>query len=425
MNALARRPRVVFASILLALFAALVPGLSSAETSDVVVWISIDGLRGDYATREDLPFFQRLRREGAWTSRLQPNFPTLTFPSHVSQATGANVDTHGVTANSLWIEGQEVRYPAEARLLGAEPIWITAKRQGIRVAVFDWPLSQNETGPIRADYFLDKFTPSLTGRERLNHLLDVWRSDTITPPLRLLMGYVGEVDRAGHRSGPDSPETKEAVRGLDASLSEFLEAALDLWKERRGPKDHFYLVLTTDHGMSHVTHLVNPNLLPGLSKATGAHLVISGPLANVHLDALPEGERPERARKIVSDLQSLTYLKAWSRKDLPAEWHYAHPTRTGDVVIMLKPGYTFSSDVPERMGPVDATRGPGGMHGYPVESEPKMEGFACVWRTPDPIGGTNLGVISNLQFHPTVAHILGIEPSPAAKAERLKLSAAP
>ena len=57
-----------------------------------------------------------------------------------------------------------------------------------------------------------------------------------------------------------------------------------------------------------------------------------------------------------------------------------------------------------------------GMHGYPPDNDPRMDGTLLLWRYPDPLGAKDLGPVSTLQIEPTVAHLLGIAPSPLAKA---------
>src|SRR5690606_10417058 len=104
-----------------------------------VLWISIDGVRPDYIDRGETPTLDRLMREGAFTRDLVPVFPSLTFPSHVSLATGTKVREHGITGNSFidisrTRPGRSVRpfrYPPWADMLEAEPIWLTAARQQI------------------------------------------------------------------------------------------------------------------------------------------------------------------------------------------------------------------------------------------------------------------------------------------------------
>src|SRR4051794_23413670 len=67
------------------------PGVPSRN---VVVWISIDGFRGDYVDRNVTPFLRKLMREGVYSQKLVPITPSLTFPSHVSEATGVAAGAH-------------------------------------------------------------------------------------------------------------------------------------------------------------------------------------------------------------------------------------------------------------------------------------------------------------------------------------------
>ena len=104
---------------------------------NTVVWISMDGMRGDYLNRAPLPFFERLMREGAYSRRFHPVFPPITFPSHCAEATGVTVERHGITGNSFYDAAthQTYHYPGDGALLQAEPIWLTAARQGVRTMV--------------------------------------------------------------------------------------------------------------------------------------------------------------------------------------------------------------------------------------------------------------------------------------------------
>ncbi|HTN77804.1 MAG TPA: alkaline phosphatase family protein, partial [Pirellulaceae bacterium] len=94
-------------------------------TSDVVLWLSLDGLRSDYLERANAPHIKRLMREGVYSLELEPIFPAITFPSHVSQATGVRVARHGIPSNTFYDSAADrvYAYPAFGNLLGAEPIW--------------------------------------------------------------------------------------------------------------------------------------------------------------------------------------------------------------------------------------------------------------------------------------------------------------
>src|SRR5262249_3507982 len=157
---------------------------------------------------------------------------------HSSQATGVTADRHGITGNSFYDSAKNVLYnhPNDAALLQAEPIWLTAQRQGVHTAVYDWPLSFAQRGRVHTDLFLDAFEPSVPAQRRLARLLDGWRSAIEKPSavaLHLLMGYVVATDKPGHVFGPDSPEILQEMTVLDSVLADFTARATELWKRQR------------------------------------------------------------------------------------------------------------------------------------------------------------------------------------------------
>ena len=82
---------------------AIVLGLARAAFAGepTVIVLSLDGVRADYPDRGALPGFARMAREGLRAERLESVFPPITFPAHVSLATGAPVDRHGIVANAF------------------------------------------------------------------------------------------------------------------------------------------------------------------------------------------------------------------------------------------------------------------------------------------------------------------------------------
>lgn len=408
--------------------AASAQSVPAADHHDTVIWISMDGMRADYLDRAPLPFFRRMMSEGVSTRRLRPTFPSVTFPSHCSQATGVGVDEHGVSGNGFYDSAthRKYNYPADASLLGAEPIWLTASRQGVRTAVFDWPLSQKETGPVRGAYFNQEFVQQTTDEERLAHLLTVWKEDTATnavsEPLRLLMAYVEGTDPVGHRFGPDAPEiTAEMVR-LDGEMNRFQEAALAQWKNL-GSRGHIYFLFTTDHGMSKVEKVVDMDKLLGLTRGQQeVNVAFTGNTGSVFFDGITDaGTRRARLETAFGTLKALPFAQTFRREDLPVEWHFAHPTRVGDLVVVLAKGYTFGKFQAEAVMDIAQVGSPKGMHGYPIGDDPEMYGPMILWRFPDPFGGWDLGEVNWGQLHPTVAKLLGIRPAATAKGKPIDL----
>lgn len=54
--------------------------------------ISLDGFRHDYLNQYDLPTLNSFRNEGVQaTNGMRPTFTTMTFPNHISIATGFEI----------------------------------------------------------------------------------------------------------------------------------------------------------------------------------------------------------------------------------------------------------------------------------------------------------------------------------------------
>ncbi len=132
--------------------AALAGLISSGEPSDRmaarpgrVILLSVDAgadwIVDSLIARGSAPAFAALARDGAVADAMTTVLPTLTAPGHASLWTGAPPRLHGVTGNRVLL-----RPPADHTLLEsgsgfesgalrAEPIWITAAREGRRVLV--------------------------------------------------------------------------------------------------------------------------------------------------------------------------------------------------------------------------------------------------------------------------------------------------
>jgi hypothetical protein len=430
-HALGRHCWLLTAVALLALASACVaPQAGPAEGDQAghtarttVVWISIDGMGSDYLLRAEAPFLQGLQREGAFSTELVPVFPSLTFPAHVSKATGATVDVHGVTGNSFMDsrDWQRLNYPWDSRLLDAEALWTTATRQGVRVAVHDWVLSHAQRGEHAAAYSGERFDPLLRDWQRLERLLIDWEADLDRPagqpPLQLLMGYVVGPDKPGHTYGPEAEETMRAMARVDALLQRFHQRALVLWERERQPGDDLYFLFTTDHGMTSAHTLVNLGNLLGLRRNPAVEIVISGPVAQVFLaDALDPAARGALISTLRQRVGQHAFASIHAHADLPRHWSYAHPTRTGDYVISLDAGYVFSRRPAGVTAPVSNANGPLGMHGYDPQRYPDMNGLMVLWRHTGSLGGHNLGRVHSLQLHASVAALLDIEPAETALA---------
>jgi alkaline phosphatase D len=82
---------------------------------------------------------------GVKADGLIPIFPSLTFPNHYSIATGTYSGIHNITGNSFYDKKYGEKYSMydrtkvrDEKFYKAEPIWVTAERQGVQSAAYFW-----------------------------------------------------------------------------------------------------------------------------------------------------------------------------------------------------------------------------------------------------------------------------------------------
>jgi predicted AlkP superfamily pyrophosphatase or phosphodiesterase len=246
-------------------------------------------------------------------------------------------------------------------------------------------------------------------------------------PLRLLMGYAFAIDHAGHGDGPESEGTTKAVHEVDQALAKTVGEVADIFKQHMHPDqgDTLYVLITTDHGMDTIKMLVNLKWLMGRADVPSPDPVRAewaGSIANIYLNDVPGAEREAVKKSILDNLRKASYLKCWTRDELPQKWEYGNPTRTGEIVVSLNPGYYFTkNDVAAPVPAESEPRALKGMHGYDPEMDDKMLGFMVFSRWGSDQPGHDLGPISTLRLHPTVAKLLGINPAAGAKAAPIDL----
>lgn len=392
---------------------------------NVVLWINLDGVRGDYIDRAKPPTLTRLMNDGAYSRELVPVFPSLTFPSHATLATGVTVSGHGIPGNSYYDteDGETYSFPSDYKFLRAEAIWETATRQGIRVSVVDWPVSHRQTGKYKAAFFGPYFEGKLTDEQRLQTAITPMLLDNGEPPLQLIMGYASKIDTVGHAKGPDAQETLAELIKVDAALGDMIEQAERRFDTQMTENDNLYVIITTDHGMSKVEYNVNVDHLLGPTFSKEITIVTSGSLAIVYLDKLPEAERTARRDDIIEHVKQYDYVNAFTREQAREKYGFDDPTRVGELILSLDKGYTFNRGQRTEVAAPVSKGSALGMHGYDPAENDEMLGFMVIWRYRGSLGGIDLGRVDSKRIHPTVARLLGIEPATGATAEAIELEA--
>ena len=362
-----------------------------------VVLISFDGFRADYQDRFELPAFRRLARAGVRARGLVPVFPSLTFTNHYTLVTGLYAEHHGIVGNGFWDPVRQAAFDAQAvddaSWYRGEPIWVTAERQGMVTATFGWVGSELAIGGVRPTRWWGPAERRLPASAKMDTVL-AWLALPAARRPHLLTVHVGEVDRAGHEFGPDSPEVRAAALQADSALGRLLDG---LAAHPLG--DSTYVAVVSDHGMAMVDHS-QYQALPTLIDTTGVRFghAGSGALASLFV---AEGDTA-RARSLRDTLNRvLRHGRAYLRDEVPARLRYRADPRVGDVVVVMEQPHLVGASAEAR-----AT----GTHGWEPVS-PEMHGILLV-SGPRARRGTMIPPVEGIDVYPLLVELLGLTPPP-------------
>ncbi|GMV06069.1 MAG: alkaline phosphatase family protein [Gemmatimonadota bacterium] len=375
------------------------PRANAPERRDApyVVLLSLDGFRWDYLDRYPTPALQRMAREGARAERMIPAFPTKTYPTHYTVATGLHPDHHGLVGNRFWAPDRGDAYTTGDRTkvedgswYRGEPIWVTAERQGMLAAASYFVGTEADIGGVRPTYW-HRYDGSVPNAERVDTVLS-WLA---LPPERrphMVTLYFSDLDDMGHTYGADSEEAREAVERVDEQVGRLLEGidALPIGGQ-------VYLVVVSDHGMLRAEAARTYTL--DLTPFAGVRMVESGPYASLVVDEGGPGRLPALRDSLQALLPEAT---VWLRQEIPARFHYAGDPRVGDLLVLADPGATVVE--PGRERERDTFE-----HGWDNQT-PEM-GAVFLARGPGIAGGQVIPAFESIHVYPFLARVLGLEPA--------------
>ena len=360
---------------------------AAGETTVIV--LSWDGLRHDYPDRAAFPGLARLERDGV-RAKLRGVYPSNTFPSHVSMATGTYPDTHGIVDNVFFENGE--RYDvADADWIHAEPVWISTQRQGVNVATYFWVGSESDWRGLGTRYRITPFDGARPESVKVDQVL-AWFDLPAGERPRLIMNYWAGADSVGHNDGPNHPGVVRQLQAQDAQLQRLIMGldARDAWEDTT-------LILVSDHGMTEVGAVIDITSI--LTESGIEARAVGGALARVFLSN--RGDL-ERAEEILSHVDNIDVYRPSA---LPDEFRLRYPARNGHLVVTTLPPFVLS----QRYGNLKGT------HGFhPDHPDMKAAFFAMgrgVHARRSQASPRNIDIeVRHVDLAATIAALLDVEP---------------
>ena len=381
----------MLAAVLLALSATA----ASNSDSTYTIIISLDGFRWDYPDTYDCPFLTQMSQQGV-KAVMQPSFPSKTFPNHYTLATGLVPDHHGIISNTFEIRSTGQVYSLsllEARTnpayYGGDPIWLTAKRQGVKTATVYWVGSDVAIKGDHATYWHDYLKkPRLTLPQRTDEILRLLNLPAAKRP-HLIMAYFEQPDANGHNYGPISPETRRAMEYMDLLLE-------DMWQRiaQLPIASKVNLIVTGDHGMTWLSPERHISPAKYLKREWIARMDNDFPV-------LINASAPHHVDNIVEALSGVDHIRVWRRGELPTYLNYGNNENMADVIVLPDVGWYFSDSELKNLG----------SHGFDHTAADMQVAFRAMGPAfkQGYVRGTSF---RNVCIYPLLAHLLGVEPSP-------------
>ncbi|MCX2739393.1 alkaline phosphatase family protein [Pontibacter anaerobius] len=360
-----------------------------------VIMISVDGFRYDYADKYDAANLQALRAQGVQAESMLPSFPSKTFPNHYTLVTGMYPASHGLINNYFYDPQRKEHYSMRNRekvedgsWYGGVPLWVLAEQNQLLSASYYWVGSEAPVQNTRPTYWY-KYSEEVPFDIRVQTVVN-WLNLPEEKRPHLITFYLPEVDHAGHRFGPDTPETAQAVKKLDDRMKQLTEAVATTGL----PVNYIFV---SDHGM---TQIDQENTLPLPAAIDTADFLVSGGGMVVELHAKDKSAIKPTYKKLKREANGA--YQVYTKGKLPNRLHYGKKddayNRVGDILLLTDAPkvFHFSSRKPSP-----------GAHGYDPTVVKDMHATFYAWG-PDIKEGVKLASFTNVQVYAIVAKLLGL-----------------
>ncbi len=242
--------------------------------------IIVDGLRPDYVTPEYMPNVYEMGRNGVVGKNSYSVFPSYTRPNRSSVPTGVYPQKHGIMNNNFLHPEmsdpvnsgnyEEMTHftettglpimtsPNIGEILEEHNLNILSVGHGSWLLNYQnhgkgWMMAGNFSQPeemvqkILAE--TGEAPPGGRTSERTKWEIDLYLYDSLgEDPADVVLLWLGETDAAGHAHGVGAPGTLEALASVDTQIGRILKT-----HEEYGLSDKVNIFITSDHGFTQNT----------------------------------------------------------------------------------------------------------------------------------------------------------------------------
>uniref|UniRef100_A0A8C4M120 Alkaline phosphodiesterase I n=1 Tax=Equus asinus asinus TaxID=83772 RepID=A0A8C4M120_EQUAS len=380
---------------------------------------SLDGFRAEYLHTWGglLPVINKLKTCGTYAKNMRPVYPTKTFPNHYSIVTGLYPESHGIIDNKMYDPKMNASFALKSKekfnpkWYKGEPIWLTAKYQGLKAGTFFWPGSDVKINGLFPDIY-KIYNGSVPFEERILAVLK-WLQLPKDERPHFYTLYLEEPDSSGHSHGPVSSEVIRALQRVDNMVGMLMDGLKGLNLHRC-----LNLILISDHGMEQASCKKYAHLDKYLGDVKDIKLVY-GPAARLRPSDVPDkyySFNYEGLARNLSCRELNQHFKPYLKHFLPKRLHFAKNDRIEPLTFYLDPqwqlalnppaekhcqgGFHGSDNVFSNMQALFIGYGPGFQHGAEVDSFENIEVYNLMCDL------LNLIPASNNGTHGSLNHLL-------------------
>lgn len=348
----------------------------TALFAPTTIVISLDGFRADFLDRGLTPALNSLIANGVSPQYMNPSFPSVTFPNHFTLMTGLYPESHGIVGNTFWDPKMEEEFyythptvSMQPKWWMAEPLWVTAEKQRVKTAIHMWPGSEAHIGDMEPS-FLDKYNGTEVLSRKVDRVLEFLdlpglEDESQIAPERpqFIVAYVPDVDRDGHKFGPNSTEIRKTISEADSMVSNIMTGL-----EQRNLTEVVNIVVVSDHGMA----TTSTERLIQLDDLIDYNLI-------EHIDGWPSAglrpKRPEDLKTLRNQLEKVApdyehAFEFYTRETMPERYHFSNNERIAPLWVIPKTGWAIVNrsefDVKKALNTGEEYH-PRGIHGYDHE----------------------------------------------------------